>query len=184
VDKFAIEFLIIPPHCPAGIVHVGKETPPFVDRLKLKAIPIGNRYSVWTDFGEGVERFVRIVRECVEKSPTVLGMIEMCDTNRFETRTEGNFVARFEFRICGNIERLITNELIDFCVNMADEYCLVRLPGEIQHRNQSIRDVLLKEDEEKKKTGQKKAEEEEKAQKKRERRDQKRLTPKVKVIRE
>jgi hypothetical protein len=37
-------------------------------------------------------------------------------------------------------------ELIDFCVNTADKFCLFELPGAVQQRNQMLREMFWKED--------------------------------------
>jgi hypothetical protein len=183
-DKFSIEFILTPPHVPSGILHIAKEAPPFVGRLQLKAVPVGHRYSAWTDFGEAGEKLVRIVKGFIENYPTALSLIEMSDTNRFETKRESAFVAKFEFRICGPIETFVTDELIDFCVNAADEFCGFRLPGVVQQRNQKLRETLLKEEEPKKDEKKETAEEDEKAQRRRERREKRGKSPKVKVVRQ
>jgi hypothetical protein len=182
-DTFSIEFLLIPPHLPAGIIHIAKETPSFAERLKLKAFPLENKYKLWTDIGEMAESFVQNVRKFIVNYPTALELIELSDTNRFDARAQCRFVARFEFKICGSIELFVTDEMVDFCVGLADEFCVLKLNGKTQQKNQLLRETLTKEKETEKEEKKPTAEEEEKAQRKKERKEQKKLNPKVKVVR-
>jgi septum formation inhibitor MinC len=183
-DTFSIEFLLIPPHKPAGIIHIAMETPPFADRLKLKSFPLENKYCLWTDIGEMAGKFVESVKKFIESYPTSLELIELSDTNRFDARAQCRFVARFEFKICGTIEFFVTDELVDFCVNLADEFCMLKLTGSVQQRNQALRDTFVKEKDTEKEEKKPTADEEEKAQRKKERKEQKKLNPKVKVVRQ
>jgi hypothetical protein len=105
--------------------------------------------------------------------------MEVCDTNNFETKNEGGFVARFEFKIMGQIG----DRVVDFCMSVVDAFVMLKLPGDVQYRNKSLRDKIIKENEGKKEEPKKlTAEEEAKLQKKRERREEKRMNPKVKMV--
>jgi hypothetical protein len=178
-DVLAVEIVMHPPHCPSAMMHVGREKPHFVDRLKLKAHALGQRLTMWTDLGESREPFVAIIKSFVEANPVIVQMIEVSDINNFETRNEGGYVARFEFKIIGEMG----DGVVDFCMKLADTFVLLKLPGDVQYRNKKLRDKLIKESEGKKEDEKKLTPEEEaKLQKKRERREEKRMSPKIKMV--
>jgi len=184
-DMVTLEFVLLPPSLTSGIVHVGKEKPSFAEKLKLKSCSIGNRLSMWTDLDASREPFVAAVRSFAEENPGVIQLIELSDTNRFETRGECRFVARFELKIIGSIEEFATDALVDFCVKLADAFTLLKLPADVRARNEILRDKLIKEKQnEGKKEEEKKLtpEEEEKIQRRRERKEQMRTTPKIKMV--
>jgi hypothetical protein len=184
-DRIVFEFVLRPPNVPSGMIHVAKEKPSFADNLSLKAHALGGKYSVWTDLGEVREEFVRPIKAFIEERPGMIELIEICDTNRFETRTECRFVARFEFRVVGPMAEWGGDEIVDFCVGLADAFSVLRLPGDVQQKNERLREKLTKEKEGKKEEEKKPTpEEDEKAQRRRERREQNRLVPKFKVVRQ
>jgi hypothetical protein len=161
------------------MIHVSREKPSVVDRLKLKAYAVSQRLTMWTDLGESREPFMAIIKNFVEANPVIVQMIEVADTNNFETRKECGYVARFEFKIIGDMG----DSIVDFLVKVADEFVLLKLPADVQYRNKKLRDTLNKGNEGKK--GEQKRltpEEEAKLQKKRERREGKKMSPKIKMV--
>ena len=178
-DTLIIEMLLKPRYHPALVFHVSKEKPYFADDMKLKSSTLGQKLQAWTDIGEHKAKFIKMVNDFMEQNPGVVQLIELADSNRFDTRDNNRFVAHFEFKVIGAVEDFMTDELVDFCVAMGDEFAVMKLPSEIQIRNERLREMLLKEREgqntEKKLT----PEEEEKQRKRRERREQGKFKPKI-----
>lgn len=178
-DTLVIEVLLKPSHSPSFLFHVSKEKPYFADDMKLKRLAMGQKLQAWTDMGPQKADFVKLVNDFMEENPGVVQMIELGDSNRFDTRENNRFVAHFEFRVVGAIEDFMTDELVDFCVAVCDQFAVLKLSREIQIRNEAHREKLMKEreggNEEKKPT----PEEEEKQRKRRERREQNKFKPKI-----
>jgi hypothetical protein len=167
------------------MVYVAREKSDFVDKLHLKQTPVGSRMTLWSDLGDSRGPFVSIIREFVERNPVILLNIEMCDLNRFDTRNDCRYVARFEFRVIGEVREFVNEGLVDFCLSLSDAFVLAKLPPDIQGRNERLREKLQKEKEgEKEKEKKLTPEEEEKIQRKRERREEKRLTPRIKMVKQ
>jgi hypothetical protein len=162
--------------------HVSKEKPSFAENLTLKSYAIGGKYTVWTDFGDAREGFIRLIKAFLEEWPGTIELIEICDTNRFETRKDCRYVARFEFRVIGPIGEFVTYELVDFCVKLTDQFTLLKLAPDVLQRNERLRERLTKEKEGKKEEKKPTPEEDEKAQRRRERKEQRALGPRIKIV--
>jgi hypothetical protein len=184
-DKLIIEFLLKPVHQFCGVLHVSKEKPYFADDLKLKSYGMKQKYSVWTDIPDQRDIFVNPIREFIEEHPGVVELIELSDVNRFTTRSENRYVAHFELKVVGQIDRFISDSLVDSIVKIADSFVVLTVPPEVHARNEKAREQLLKEKQGKKEEEKKLTPEElEKLERKREKKEQKRLTPKIKLVRQ
>lgn len=182
-DTLTMEFLVKPKHLVSLVFHVSRENPQFVESMKLKSYNLPERLTVWTDLADQRGAFMTLVNAFIEGNPGVLDMIEVSDVNRFETKDNNKYVARFQFKIIGAISDVITDELIDFCISMTDKFASMKLPRELQIKHEKVRATLARENEPKEEK-QLTPEEEERLAKKRERRDAKRSMPKMKMVRQ
>lgn len=180
-DKIIFDFLLEPKNPIAGMLHVSKTKPYFADDLKLKQHNLGNKLQLYTDIGdENRKVFTKLINDFIEENPGSLQCLEMSNTNRFETRDNDNYVAHFELNVIGLIETFYSQELIDSIVKIADTFTMLKLPNEIQYKNERTRILLNKNNqpkEEKKLT----KEEEAKLEKKRERKENRRIHPTFKM---
>jgi hypothetical protein len=103
--------------------------------LTRRAVP-GLNLGLFSDFGSAEEPFVDLAREFAAKWRHALWAIDLSNCNRFETAEAGKIIARVEF-IFGKkpIENVITEELIDFVVKIADAYVTLRLPDDVREQN-------------------------------------------------
>ncbi|KAH0792291.1 hypothetical protein GPJ56_003817 [Histomonas meleagridis] len=170
-DMIAFEFILDPKYNISGMLHVSKDKPYFADDLKLKSHSLGQKLQLWTDFGDEQRKvFTKIINSFMEDNPGVLQLIELSNQNRFETRDSGHYVARIELNIEGPIDEFLSDELLEFVMNISDSFTMLKLPSDIQTRNERTRILLAKErqpKEEKKLT----KEEEERLEKKKERKE-------------
>lgn len=183
-DKLQVEVLLKPRHSPSMMYHVGKDKPHFADDMKLKSHAMGQRLTSWTDLPVEIKsKITEMVSKFMEQNPGVLELLELSNVNRFDTNKDNKFVAHFEFKVYGKIEDFMNDEIVDFIMALCDEFVMMKLPADVQARNEKIRELMIKSQEpkeEKKLT----PEEEEKARKRRERREEMRFKPRMKVVRQ
>jgi hypothetical protein len=98
---------------------------------------------LFTDFGASRHPFVDKVVEFNSKRPGAIVGIDLCDTNRFPTRTAGRFVARFEFAVRGDVGRFVNDELVDFVMDVADSFCKLQLTEHAFEKNARRRQELF-----------------------------------------
>lgn len=180
-DRVIFDFLLDPKNEFAGMVHVSKAKPYFADDLKLKQHSIGNRLQLYEDIGdENRKVFTKLINDFNEEHPGSLQCLEMSNTNRFETRDNDNYVVHFELNVIGSPDTFYNQELIDSIVKIADTFTMLKLPNEIQYKNERTRILLNKKNQPKEEKPLTK-EKESKLEKKRERKENKRIHPTFKA---
>jgi hypothetical protein len=104
-------------------------------RLTRRVVP-GLDLALFSNFGAAEQPFVDLAREFAAKWRHALWAIDLSNCNRFETAEAGKVVARIEFVFAKKqIENVITQELIDFVVKIADAYVTLRLPDDVREQN-------------------------------------------------
>jgi hypothetical protein len=186
-DTVSFEVLLNPERDWNALFHVSREKPYFVDDLKLKSSNMAQKLVVWSDMGESKQRFVQMVNEFLESRPGCLDLIEISDTNRFETKKDNSYVAKFDFKLKAAVDSDAADQIVDFIVTMCDQFATLALPSDVQLKNGRVREKLRKDREnEGKKEEQKKMtpEEEERLRRKQEKKEQRRMAPRVKMVKQ
>lgn len=180
VIKF--DMLLDPKYKPSGVMTIAKEIPlEFPPEFKLKEIPLSHRLKCFTDFGKERHGYLELINAYISKSNT-LELLELTNGNRFDYIENSDYVAHFEFKVIGEWNQFINEELIQFVMQLSDKFTAAQFPYEIQAANERIRDKILKEKNGEKEPEKKLTKEEEaKLEKRRERREQNKFKPKFKT---
>lgn len=139
------ELICKPPKPVAAVFKVANAKPEYFEQLQLKQKSFENDHKIqcYTDFGEARKQFMSKIDAFLEEHPNTIQMIELSDINEYDTKLESQYVARFEFTV-PNFE-FLNEKLIDFVMDLADDYVTLQLTKEASSRNEKIRDKLLAE---------------------------------------
>lgn len=171
-----------------GFLRITNQKPHFFDQFKLKQtnVEADSRLKCYSDFGDVKNEFVGKVNEFLAEFPRSIQMIEASDLNEYETKLESNYVCRFEFTITK--PEILSERLVDFVMDFADTFVTLQLSKEQRDKNDKLRNALIAErqrrEAEEKKANEKLSKEEiKRLQEKQERKEKRKNSPKVKVVR-
>lgn len=181
-NTIKFDMLLDPKYKPSGVMTIAKEKPlDFPDEFKLKEIPLSRRLKCFTDFGKERHGYLDLINAYISKSNT-LEMLELTNGNRFDYVENSDWVAHFEFKVIGEWDQFINEELLQFVMQLSDKFTAAQFPFEIQSANERLRDKILKEKNGEKEPEKKLTKEEEaKLEKRKERREQNKFKPKFKT---
>lgn len=179
-NTIKFDLLLNPKYKPSGDLTIAKERPlEFHEDLKLKEIPLSHHLKCFTDFGKERHPYLNLINSYMANSKSV-EFIEITNGNRFEYSEQSDYVAHFEFRVIGNWNDFINDELIKFVMDLSDKFTSAQFSYEVQSANERVRNKIEKDrnpEPEKQLT----KEEEAKLEKRKERREQNKFKPKFKA---
>ena len=143
-DTLIIELICKPVHQTKAFFRVTKTKPEGLDAYQLKSSPLEStsRLTVYTDFGEQKQSFVEKIDKFLGEHPNSIEMIELSDMNSYDTRQESQFVARFDISVDSSDKSLLEGDLIDFIMDVSDEYVMLKLSKEQAQKNDKIREKI------------------------------------------
>lgn len=122
-STMGFEFILEPEQKIPMVFNISKSLPKHLQTFYLKQYDLdGTDLHCFYDLDDAKDLFMPEIEEFIRKYPGILNFLEISDFNRFNLLKESRYVVKIEFVIDGYEDVIFSDEIVNFCVSLADKF--------------------------------------------------------------